>query len=226
MLTIKPVIYACMYEDLRRPRCAIKNDQRRVRRRRERAGRVELVSLDPGSRRLLRSVTLELRPPSSSAPPTTPRIDHPRTSGPTESRRDDPQAGRAPGRVIHGDFERGFIKAETVGYEALVDAGTRKPRRKPASCGARARSTSSRTATSCCSAKRLVVSLVGGSPRLQTPRGNLRGACAAGHQPSWPSCRSRRSVILKALLDDDHAPLLGARPEPPPKVVPEPDSAA
>ena len=28
--------------------------------------------------------------------------------------------------VIHGDFERGFIKAETVGYEALVDAGDEK----------------------------------------------------------------------------------------------------
>ena len=51
------------------------------------------------------------------------------TSGPTESRawtiREGWLAPQAAG-VIHGDFERGFIKAETVGYEALVDAGDEK----------------------------------------------------------------------------------------------------
>ena len=31
-----------------------------------------------------------------------------------------------PAQVIHGDFERGFIKAETIGYEALVGAGDEK----------------------------------------------------------------------------------------------------
>ena len=48
------------------------------------------------------------------------------TSGPTETRawtiRDGWRAPAAAG-VIHGDFERGFIRAETVAYDALVEAG-------------------------------------------------------------------------------------------------------
>ena len=48
------------------------------------------------------------------------------TSGPTESRawtiRDGFLAPQAAG-VIHGDFERGFIKAETVAYEDLIECG-------------------------------------------------------------------------------------------------------
>ena len=51
------------------------------------------------------------------------------TSGPTETRawtiKDGWTAPQAAG-VIHGDFERGFIKAETVGYQSLVDAGDEK----------------------------------------------------------------------------------------------------
>lgn len=49
------------------------------------------------------------------------------TTGPKESRAWTIQAGmtapQAAG-VIHTDFERGFIRAETVGYEALVAAGS------------------------------------------------------------------------------------------------------
>ncbi|GMI20593.1 hypothetical protein TeGR_g9883 [Tetraparma gracilis] len=48
------------------------------------------------------------------------------TSGPTETRAWTIKAGwRAPqaAGVIHNDFERGFIKAETVAYEDLVEAG-------------------------------------------------------------------------------------------------------
>ena len=34
--------------------------------------------------------------------------------------------------VIHTDFERGFIKAEVVGYDEIVDSRDRWPRRSPA----------------------------------------------------------------------------------------------
>lgn len=51
------------------------------------------------------------------------------TSGPTETRawtiREGWLAPQAAG-VIHGDFERGFIKAETIGYDQLVEAGDEK----------------------------------------------------------------------------------------------------
>ena len=51
------------------------------------------------------------------------------TSGETETKawtiKEGMLAPQAAG-VIHDDFERGFIKAETVGYEALVDAGDEK----------------------------------------------------------------------------------------------------
>lgn len=51
------------------------------------------------------------------------------TSGPTETRawtiREGWRAPQAAG-VIHGDFERGFIKAETVAYGDLVQAGDEK----------------------------------------------------------------------------------------------------
>ena len=50
--------------------------------------------------------------------------------------------------VIHTDFERGFIAAETVHFDDLVVARLVSPKRaKPASCGSKARNTSSRTAT-------------------------------------------------------------------------------
>jgi ribosome-binding ATPase YchF (GTP1/OBG family) len=52
--------------------------------------------------------------------------------------------------VIHSDFERGFIKAETVAYDDLVTCGSTANAREKAT-GWRARSTSSRTATSCSS---------------------------------------------------------------------------
>lgn len=51
------------------------------------------------------------------------------TSGPTETRAWTITAGmKAPAAagVIHTDFERGFIRAETVSYEDLVDAGSEK----------------------------------------------------------------------------------------------------
>lgn len=49
------------------------------------------------------------------------------TSGPTESRawtiRKGWTAPKAAG-VIHNDFERGFIRAETISYEHLVECGS------------------------------------------------------------------------------------------------------
>lgn len=51
------------------------------------------------------------------------------TSGPTETRAwTIPQGFLAPqaAGVIHSDFERGFIRAETIAYEQLVDVGSEK----------------------------------------------------------------------------------------------------
>ena len=49
--------------------------------------------------------------------------------------------------VIHTDFERGFIRAQTIAFADFVaHAASRAPRR-PARCAPKARSTSSRTAT-------------------------------------------------------------------------------
>lgn len=51
------------------------------------------------------------------------------TSGPTETRawtiRKGMTAPQAAG-VIHSDFERGFIRAETVSYHDLISAGSEK----------------------------------------------------------------------------------------------------
>ena len=49
--------------------------------------------------------------------------------------------------VIHSDFERGFIKAETVSYDDLVAAGSMAAAREKGLFAWKARSTSSRTAT-------------------------------------------------------------------------------
>ena len=55
--------------------------------------------------------------------------------------------------VIHTDFERGFIRAEVIGYDDFITLrGRGRVRRTPGSCASRARSTSSGTATSCTSA--------------------------------------------------------------------------
>ena len=49
--------------------------------------------------------------------------------------------------VIHTDFEKGFIRAETIGYDDYVSLAARPAPRTRARCGWKARSTSSRTAT-------------------------------------------------------------------------------
>lgn len=49
------------------------------------------------------------------------------TSGPTETRAWTIKKGWAAPKaagVIHGDFERGFIRAETVSYDDLVESGS------------------------------------------------------------------------------------------------------
>ena len=68
------------------------------------------------------------------------RMDHPR-------RRQAPQAAG----VIHTDFERGFIKAETASFEDYVALGGERAAATPASCARRARITWCKTATSCTS---------------------------------------------------------------------------
>ena len=52
--------------------------------------------------------------------------------------------------VIHSDFERGFIKAETVAYGDLIQCGSVAAARERASTGWRARNTWWKTATCCC----------------------------------------------------------------------------
>ena len=49
--------------------------------------------------------------------------------------------------VIHTDFERGFIKADTVAYGEFVANGGGRARARRARCGARGRSTWCRTGT-------------------------------------------------------------------------------
>ena len=44
--------------------------------------------------------------------------------------------------VIHSDFERGFIAAETVHFDDLVALAHSPKRAKPASCGSKAKNTS------------------------------------------------------------------------------------
>jgi ribosome-binding ATPase len=55
------------------------------------------------------------------------------TSGPTETRawtiRKGWTAPKAAG-VIHNDFERGFIRAETISYHHLVESGTEQEAKK------------------------------------------------------------------------------------------------
>jgi hypothetical protein len=53
--------------------------------------------------------------------------------------------------VIHSDFERGFIKAETVAYNDLIQCGSVAAAREKGSTAWKAKSTSSRTATYSCS---------------------------------------------------------------------------
>ncbi len=77
------------------------------------------------------------------------------TVGPKEARawtiRKGMLAPQAAG-VIHGDFERGFIRAETIAYDDYVGLAKAKPApRRPARCVSKARATRSRTATCCTS---------------------------------------------------------------------------
>ena len=62
---------------------------------------------------------------------------------------------RAPGRhapqaagVIHTDFERGFIKAETIAYDDYVELGGEKGAKEAGRLRMEGKTTSCRTATS------------------------------------------------------------------------------
>jgi GTP-binding protein YchF len=98
------------------------------------------------------------------------------TAGPKEARawtvEQKSKAPQAAG-VIHTDFERGFIRAETIGYADFVACGGERAPRKPARCGPKARTMSSRTATSCCSAS-----------TCEPARDQRRRACGAGGLPA------------------------------------------
>ena len=97
-----------------------------------------------------------------------PRARHPRrlsparpltffTVGPKEARAwTVPRGAKAPqaAGVIHTDFEKGFIRAETIAYADYVACGGEAGARTPASCVSKARIMSCRTATSCISACR------------------------------------------------------------------------
>jgi len=72
------------------------------------------------------------------------------TAGPKESARLDHHARhRAPqaAGVIHTDFEKGFIRAETIAYDDYVSGNGEAGARESGSSGSRARITSSSTAT-------------------------------------------------------------------------------
>ena len=142
LLTIKPVIYACNVadDDLAGGNAMVE----KVRAKAAGTGETvvvvsaqvesELVTLDAEDRDEFLDalgVSLEacgLRALVRSAYDALGLITY-YTSGPTETRAwtivDGWRAPQAAG-VIHGDFERGFIKAETVAYDALVAAGDEK----------------------------------------------------------------------------------------------------
>ena len=66
-----------------------------------------------------------------------------------------PRAPTAPqaAAVIHTDFEKGFIRAETIAYDDFIRLqGRVRARATPAGCAWKARSTWSRKATCCTSA--------------------------------------------------------------------------
>ena len=72
------------------------------------------------------------------------------TAGPKEARAWTVHRGaKAPEAAgeIHTDFERGFIRAETIAYDDFVKCGGEAGARTRASCAPRARNMSSRTAT-------------------------------------------------------------------------------
>ena len=77
------------------------------------------------------------------------------TAGPKEARAWTIPAGASAPQaagVIHGDFEKGFIRAETVAYDDYVGARRRgRARARPGGCAPRARPTGCRTATCCTS---------------------------------------------------------------------------
>jgi GTP-binding protein YchF len=77
------------------------------------------------------------------------------TAGPKEARawtvEQKSKAPQAAG-VIHTDFERGFIRAETIGYADFVACGGEAGAKEAGKMRSKARNMSSRTATSCCSA--------------------------------------------------------------------------
>ena len=86
----------------------------------------------------------------SAAPTTCSACDlfHRRRKG--SPRLDDQRRATAPqaAGVIHTDFEKGFIKAETISYDDYVKYGSvPAARRMPAWCARRAGSTWSRTGT-------------------------------------------------------------------------------
>lgn len=63
------------------------------------------------------------------ARPATPFHPSPSPSNPVKTPNPQPRATLWPAQaagVIHTDFERGFIRAETVGYEDYVESGSEK----------------------------------------------------------------------------------------------------
>ena len=72
------------------------------------------------------------------------------TAGPKEARAWTVHKGaKAPEAAgeIHTDFERGFIRAETIAYDDFISCGGEAGARTPARCAPKARTMSSRTAT-------------------------------------------------------------------------------
>ena len=77
------------------------------------------------------------------------------TTGDDETRAWEVRSGaKAPeaAGVIHTDLERGFIRAEVVGYDELVAAGSMDAAKQQGKVGSRARTTRSARATSSTSA--------------------------------------------------------------------------
>ena len=157
LLSSKPVLYVCNVEEASADKGNAYSDRSSEQAAKEGAAAVvvsakiesEIAVLPQAEQKAyLEAVGLE----RAGAQPRDPRRLRPSASRHFLHRRPeggaglDGREGRQGARrrrgVIHTDFEKGFIRAETIAYDDYVAAAARRARAKPASSGSKARTTS------------------------------------------------------------------------------------
>ncbi len=97
--------------------------------------------------------------------------------------------------VIHTDFEKGFIRAETIAYDDFIKYKGEAGARKPVACVWKARNTACRKATSCTSAS---TSDPAASDRPRTPR-PVRGVRVSGDGQKHHAAKRLRCDVRRYL---------------------------